>query len=107
MRGAAPPAPPARPTLPAPAPPRSWERLTASCQPQRRRGITGLPTVASVTQVSREEATVYPLSTPIGDRIVARHRTQALGAEFPFCLPAPAALPRPRSGEALGAAVAE
>jgi thiamine biosynthesis lipoprotein len=50
---------------------------------------------------------VYPLSAPTGDRIVARHRTQALGTDISFCLSTPADLPRRRIGEALGAAVAE
>jgi thiamine biosynthesis lipoprotein len=42
-----------------------------------------------------------------GDRFVARHRTRALGKEISFLLSAPAALPRRRISEALGAAVAE
>ncbi len=50
---------------------------------------------------------MYPLSTPTVDRLVARHRTQALGTEISFCLSAPSDLPRRRISEALGAAVAE
>ena len=46
-------------------------------------------------------------SAPSGDRLIARHRTFALGKEISFLLSAPAALPRRRISEALAAAVAE
>ncbi len=46
-------------------------------------------------------------TAPTGDRFIARHRTHALGKEISFLLSAPAALPRRRISEALGAAVAE